>query len=99
MSDPFAQSAIDTVRHYLDQIEHLLQIVAGQDDPQALLDIKLAPDMFSAGFNFAVALGFSARPMPASRARDASLSKGAYCAELVRLQIRDCFSPVPDLAC
>lgn len=56
-----AQTILDTLQHYVDQIEALLTKVAAHDDCDALLDTRAAADVFPAGQQMAIALNFAAR--------------------------------------
>lgn len=63
MKTDFAEAATNAIKHYLDQIIHILEKVSQENDPQELLDTRLAPDMLDTGFNLAVAIRFSARAL------------------------------------
>lgn len=70
MTDPYAEALIVSVRHYVDRTGHLIERLSQEPSPQRLLDIRLAPDMFDAGFNLAVALQFAARALCPPAGRD-----------------------------
>ena len=59
----FASSVPETVKHYLRQIGHILELVSKEDDAEHLLASRLAPDFFETGFQFAVAIRFAARAL------------------------------------
>lgn len=59
----FAHSVADTVKYYLGRTHRLLTRVAGQNDADRLLAIRLAPDMFDTGFQFALAIRFAGRAL------------------------------------
>lgn len=51
------------VKHYLDRIRQILLLLEREPDADRLLSIRLAPDMFDTGFNFAIAIQFAARAL------------------------------------
>lgn len=53
----------DTVRHYLERLTHLLTLLSQNEDRDGILSLRLAPDMFDTGFNFAIAIQFAARAL------------------------------------
>ena len=63
MQQLFGEATVASVKYYLDRIEHLLKLIDSEEDPQILLDMRLAPDMFETGLNFAIALQFAARAL------------------------------------
>ncbi|MEM7616068.1 MAG: DUF1993 family protein [Pseudomonadota bacterium] len=63
MQDPFAEATVASVRHYLDRVEHVLDRLSGEAEGARFLKIRLAPDMFDTGFNFALAIQFAARAL------------------------------------
>lgn len=60
---PFADALPATVRHYLDRIGHVLDLLAREEDPGPLLAVRLAPDAFDTALNLAVAIGFAGRAL------------------------------------
>ncbi len=63
MNTDLAHATTETVKYYLDRIEHILVRLSQADEPDRLLAIRLSPDMFDTGFNVAVAIGFAARAL------------------------------------
>ncbi|MFQ6551217.1 DUF1993 family protein [Aestuariibius insulae] len=63
MPSTFAEASIISVRHYLDRIGDILTCLSEEEDTDRLLAIRLAPDMFDTGFNFAVSIQFAARAL------------------------------------
>ncbi|ABD53598.1 hypothetical protein Jann_0681 [Jannaschia sp. CCS1] len=53
----------DAVKHYLERSGALLDIVAQHADADRLLSDRIAPDMFDAGLNLAIAIRFAARAL------------------------------------
>ena len=72
----FAAAVPDTVKYYLGRTRRLLDRVGGEPDPARLLAIRLAPDMFDTGFQFAVAIGFAGRALLPPAGRDAAEAVG-----------------------
>lgn len=58
-----AASIPKTVKHYLDRIDQILLLLEDEPEAERLLSIRLAPDMFETGFNFAIAIQFAARAL------------------------------------
>lgn len=54
---------INAVKHYLTRTGAVLEVVGTQPAADTLLQQKLAPDMFDAGFTFAIAIQFAARAL------------------------------------
>ncbi|KIT14269.1 DUF1993 family protein [Jannaschia aquimarina] len=67
----FAASVPDTVKYYLGRTQRLLDRLAREPDPERLLAIRLAPDMFDTAFQFAVAIRFAARALAVPAGQDA----------------------------
>ena len=63
MSATFADAVPHTVKYYLDRIEHILRMVATEQDSDRLLRVQLAPDSFDTGLHFAIAIQFAARAL------------------------------------
>lgn len=57
------EATVQAVKHYLRQTLCLLVTLSDQDQQEKLLNTRLAPDMFTTGFNFAVAIQFAARAL------------------------------------
>lgn len=66
----WAEAAIVSVQHYLDQAEHLVGRAAEASEPERLLATRLAPEMFDTGAQLAIAIRFAGRSLlpPAGRA-------------------------------
>ncbi len=60
---PVSEAIVRTVGHYLERVEHLIDVLERQERPDDVLAIRLAPDMFDTGFNFAIAIQFGARAL------------------------------------
>lgn len=58
-----AGSIPKTVKHYLDRIRQILLLLESEPEAERLLSVRLAPDMFDTGFNFAIAVQFAARAL------------------------------------
>lgn len=61
--EAFAASIPDTVKYYLGRTRRLLDRLARLPEPERLLAIRLAPDMFDTAFQFAVAIRFAGRAL------------------------------------
>ncbi|MFO6464149.1 DUF1993 family protein [Jannaschia sp. KMU-145] len=66
----FAAAAVDTAKYYLGRTVRLLDRVARRPDADRLLAIRLAPDMFDTGFQFALAARFAGRALGPPAGRD-----------------------------
>jgi len=58
-----AGSIPKTVKHYLERIDQILMLLESEPEAERLLSVRLAPDMFDTGFNFAIAIQFAARAL------------------------------------
>lgn len=58
-----AGSIPKTVKYYLDRIGKILLLLESEPEAERLLSLRLAPDMFETGFNFAIAIQFAARAL------------------------------------
>lgn len=56
-----AQVILDTLIHYVDQVEALLTKIEQHPDCDALLMMRAAPDVFPVGQQMAIAVHFAAR--------------------------------------
>lgn len=63
MSDELSNAVVDSIKYYLNRIEHILTKLDQDEDAERYLKVKLAPDMLDTGFNFAVAIKFAARAL------------------------------------
>ena len=63
MSVAIADAVPKTVKYYLDRIGHILELLSRERDADGLLSVRLAPDSFETGFNFAIAIQFAARAL------------------------------------
>ena len=59
----FDTETLTAIRHYLQQIGHLIDKVAASAEGDRLWQVRLAPDMLDTGCNLAVASGFAARAL------------------------------------
>ena len=63
MNTSFDDATTQSVKYYLNRISHILKKLSREPDPERLLAIRLAPDMFDTGLNFAIAIQFAARAL------------------------------------
>lgn len=63
MSDELSEAVVESVKYYLNRIEHILTKLDQDENAERYLGVKLAPDMLDTGFNFAVAIKFAARTL------------------------------------
>lgn len=61
---------VATVTHYLNRTEYLLKRLKAEKESRFLLRVRLAPDMFDTGLNFALAIQFAARAVCPPAGRD-----------------------------
>ncbi|SHG86978.1 hypothetical protein SAMN05443551_0853 [Marivita hallyeonensis] len=97
MTDALAEAVPQSVRTYLDRVQHILDQVALREDGDDLLAIKLAPDMFDTGFNFAIAIQFAARALcPPARMDVPEIPDTFTCATLRVFQrvVADLIAPI-----
>lgn len=59
------------IKYYLERTQHILTRLSHEPDATRLLAIRLAPDMFETGFQFAVAIRFAARALCPPAGKDA----------------------------
>lgn len=59
----FDAALCHAIKAYVGRATHVLEIVAKQPDPDALLAKKLAEDTFSTAMHMAVAIGYAARAL------------------------------------
>ncbi|MEM7491624.1 MAG: DUF1993 family protein [Pseudomonadota bacterium] len=85
MARSFEDTAPEAIRHYLARIGHLLDRLDRVPDVPALLDRRLAPDMFDTGFHIAVAIRFAGRAlMPPNGLDVPDIPEAASLADLRR---------------
>lgn len=63
METAFADTSTHAVKYYLSQIGHILEKLPSDGDAARMLAVRLSPDMFDTGFNFAIAIQFAARAL------------------------------------
>lgn len=63
METDFVDTTTHTIKYYLNQIGHILEKLPSGADADRVLAVRLSPDMFDTGFNFAIAIKFAARAL------------------------------------
>lgn len=97
MSDELSYAVVDSIKYYLNRIEHILSKLDQDEDAELYLKVKLAPDMLDTGFNFAVAIKFAARALcPPAKLDMPEIPEEQTCATLLAYvqDVRSVITPI-----
>ncbi|WP_159808405.1 DUF1993 family protein [Litoreibacter roseus] len=90
-------ATVETVKYYLSRADHILVRLSDETDPDTLLAVRIAPDMFDTGFNFAIAIQFAARALCPPAGLDVPEIPDRYTCETLRKfadEIADLIAPI-----
>lgn len=97
MSDELSEAVVESVKYYLNRIEHILTKLDQDENAKRYLGVKLAPDMLDTGFNFAVAIKFAARTLcPPAKLDMPEIPEVQNCATLLAYvqEVRGVIGPI-----
>lgn len=93
----FDDAVTTSVKHYLSRVQHVLHRVRAEPDPAGLLEIRLAPNIFETGLNFAIAIQFAARALcPPAGLLVGEIPDAFSCETLLRFhdEVADQIAPI-----